>query len=339
MLRPRKTIYERPSLHFVAVVILMVLLPVPTIVVLTAGEKDRLKTESQHTVEIFSDPTNLGPTVNSSAAEYSPSISADRLELYFVSYRPGGLGGADIWVTTRRTKEVHWSTPKNLGPTVNSSDNDNAPSISVDGLTLYFSSDRTDGHGGRDLWITTRKTTGDAWSEPVNLGPMVNSSAHEHGPSISSDDLSLFFSGYSDSKLTRPGGIGGSDLWVTTRETKANRWTKAVNLGPKVNYSGRDAAPSISADGLSLYFNSSRPGGFGDVDLWVTMRKTKDDLWGTPFNLGSTVNSAKRDLNPDISADGSTLYFVSMRPGSVGDTDNMDIWQVTLKKHTVKDKN
>ena len=328
MMRPGKKFHKRPSLPAVAIVVLTALLAVPTTVVLTARAD---------TATIFGNPTNLGPKVNSSAAEWDPSISADGLSLYFNSYRPGGFGDADIWVTTRKTKADPWGTPVNLGPTVNSSANETAPDISADGLSLYFSSNRPGGYGARDLWVTTRNTTKEAWGEPVNLGPVVNSSAHEHGPSISADGLSLYFSGYAATSPFRPGGIGGGDLWVTTRKTKADPWTKPVNLGPKVNYSGWDASPSISADGLTLYFNSARHGGSGRADLWVTMRKTKDDPWGTPFNLGSTVNSAEWDLNPDISADGSTLYFGSKRPGAVGGSDDSDIWQVSLKAHGAKE--
>ena len=126
----------------------------------------------------FGTPTNLGPTVNTSAFDGVPSISADGLELYFSSGRPGGYGSLDIWVTTRPTKDDPWGTPVNLGSTVNSGYDDPTPSISTDGLTLYFSSNRP-GEGGYDLWLTTRATKQDPWGEPVNLGPTVNSSAQE----------------------------------------------------------------------------------------------------------------------------------------------------------------
>jgi len=333
MLRPGKKFYKHPSLPAVAIVVLTALLAVPTTVVLTAGGQNQPSTESAGAAPIFGNPLNLGPTVNSSDTENDPGISADGLSLYFNSYRPGGLGNAEIWVTTRKTKADPWGTPVNLGPMVNSSANENAPSLSADGLSLYFSSDRPGGYGARDLWVTTRKTTTDAWEEPVNLGPVVNTSAHEHGPSISTDGLSLYFSEYAATPPFRPGGMGGGDLWVTTRKTKDDPWTKPVNLGPIVNYSGWDASPSISADGLSLYFNSNRPGGFGKRDIWVTTRKTKDEQWGTPFNLGPTVNTPDGEWNPDISSDGSTLYFSSDRP----DSQRSDIWQVSLKTHGAKE--
>ncbi len=100
----------------------------------------------------FSTPTNLGPTVNSSAWDLAPNISADGLELFFISTRPGGSGDADIWVTTRATKEDDWGNPVNLGPTVNTLYGDDSPSISSDGSTLYFDSDRSGGSGTWDIW-------------------------------------------------------------------------------------------------------------------------------------------------------------------------------------------
>ncbi len=98
---------------------------------------------------------------------------------------------------------------------------------------------------------------------PTNLGPSVNSSDTEGSPCISTDSLSLYFSS------RRGGGYGLSDIWVTTREM-GRPWGPPENLGPIVNSSDRDGGPGISADTLSLYFRSLRPGGYGLNDIWVT---------------------------------------------------------------------
>ncbi len=326
MLRPGKKFYKHPSLPAVAIVVLTALLAVPTTVVLTARAKNQPSTESVDATPIFGNPTNLGPTVNSSDSEYDPSISADELELYFNSYRPGGFGKADIWVTRRKTKADPWSSPVNLGPTINSPAGDKGPSISADGLSLYFNSARSGGHGGQDLWVTTRKTKSAPWGEPVNLGPTVNSPANEQTPSISTDGLALYFIVWPDKS---PGGWDQSDLWVTTRKTMADPWGSPVNLGPMVNSPAYDGSPSTSEDGLSLYFDSERGGGSA---IWVAKRKSTSDPWGTPVKLGPAV-SANWEANPDLSRDGSTLYLVSGRRGGVGRTD---IWQVSLKAHGAK---
>jgi len=138
-------------------------------------------------------PVNLGPTVNSSAWDLSPKLSADGLTLLFHSARGGGLGNEDIWMATRATKNDPWGTPKNLGAPVNSSSNDGEPVLSADGLTLFFNSDRGGGSGNYDLWVTTRRTTADPWGPPANLGPTVNSSAVEWCGSLSAHGSMLYF--------------------------------------------------------------------------------------------------------------------------------------------------
>jgi OOP family OmpA-OmpF porin len=217
--------------------------------------------------------------------------------------------------------------PTNLGPIVNSSAAEIAPSISADGLCLYFCDalwgvsvpQRPNGYGNGDLWLTTRATRDDDWGPPENLGPVVNSSAYELFPNISFDGLSLYFSS------NRQGGFDNMDIWVTTRATKDDDWSAPINLGPTVNSSSSECDPSISADGLTLVFSSSRPGGEGQFDLWVTRRATRGDEWETPLNLGPIVNTSIMEWSPKVSADGSTLHFCSNRSGGIG---YYDLWQV-----------
>jgi hypothetical protein len=215
-----------------------------------------------------------------------------------------------------------FGTPTNLGPTVNSPSFNGLPSISADGLSLFFTSNRSGGSGGDDLWVTTRETKDDPWGEPVNLGPTVNTSAKDVCPAISSNGLSLFFGS------ERAGGLGGRDIWVTTRATKYDPWGEPVNLGATVNSSAFDCCQSVSADGLTLYFVSSRSGGYGSEDLYVTTRATTSESWGPAVNLGPTVNSSAGELCSAISADGLALFFISNRAGGSGD---YDIWLTTRK--------
>ena len=265
----------------------------------------------------FGTPTNLGPTVNGTAGEYGPSISADGLSLYFSSNRIGGSGGWDIWMINRETTNTDWSTPINLGATVNTSADEGRPSISADGLSLYYEANRPGGSGGWDIWVTTRATTEHDWGTPVNLGPIINSSTVDSGPSISADGLLLFF------ESARP-GFGLGDIWVARRATVADPWEQPVNLGSPVNTSDFDVQPSISADGMTLFFTSNRS---GYLDLWVTTRAAISDPWAPPINLGSIVNSSADDVFPCISADGKTLYFNSDRSGGVG---SYDLWQASV---------
>jgi len=269
---------------------------------------------------IFGTRTNLGRPVNSSYSDGVPSITSDGLSLFFNSARPGGYGSYDLWVTTRATTEGDWGAPTNLGATVNSSGSDGGPSISADGLSLFFGSIRSGGSGSSDLWVTTRATTEDQWETPVNLGPSINSSYGDGVPSISAYGLSLFF------MSNRPGGSGGDNIWFTTRGTINGEWSDPVHLGPNVNGS-LSGFPYISDDGLSLFFTSLRAGGFGSIDIWLSKRNTKNDPWRVPVHLGPEVNSSRDELAVCISSDWTTLFFSSRRSGGIGD---QDIWQVPI---------
>ncbi len=276
----------------------------------------------------FGTPTNLGPTVNSSSHETEPYISADGLSLFCNGDRPGGLGGWDIWVTTRATIEDEWGTPVNLGPTINSSGNDYVPSMMADNLTLFFCSSRSGGQGRSDIYVTTRETTGDPWGVPMNLGPIINSPEGDSAR-ISADGLELYISS------GRPSEFGDGDIWVSTRATTNEPWLEPVILGPPVNSTFSEEYSCISFDGLALFFSSAsfgspRPNGFGDSDIWMATRKTKNAEWGEPVNLGPTINTPYTERAPSISADGSMLYFASNRPGTVGGAQ-LDLWQAPVE--------
>ena len=280
-----------------------------------------LATEVANADFTFGTPTNLGPTVNSGSYDDSVSISMDGLEFYFLSERPDGHGEADIWVATRTTIDEAWGTPVNLGSTINTSSYDSGPSISSDGLSLYFTSFLPGGQGEDDLWVTKRTAVFDTWGSPVNLGSTVNGPTWDYDPSISVDGLELYFTS------NRPGGYGDTDIWVTTRATTEDEWGEPVNIGMVVNTAIFSQAPSISSDGLALFFESNRPGGVRHSDIWMTKRTTQNDPWTEPVNLGPPVNTTGYEKMPDISADGRTLYFGSDRSGGVS---KWDLWQVSI---------
>ena len=244
------------------------------------------------------------PNVNAGGSNLGGSISADGLSLYFVREQEGNF---TIYEATRSSEQDDWYSLKSLPPAINGPSWDHVPSISPDGLSLLFPSDRPGGSGGLDIWLATRSTPDSAWDTPVNLGPTVNSSAWDMGAKMSADGLSIYF------HSARPGS-GGEDIWMTTRAAKDAPWGPARNLGLSVNSPYNDGEPTLSADGLTLFFNSDRPGGSGSYDLWVTTRRTTSDPWGPPANLGPIVNSPAIEWCASVSADGSTLYFCSDRP-------------------------
>ena len=272
----------------------------------------------------FGTVTNLGPTINLEDGAGSVEVTADGLEMYFVSQRTGSHGKADLYVATRATIEDDWGIPVNLGPTVNSSAWDAEPSISADGLSLYFDSGRSDGYGEQDIYVTTRPTKDDPWGTPVNLGSPVNTSVWDSEPYITADDLQLYFVSY------RAGGYGECDIYVTTRPTKDDPWGEPMNLGPIINTSGYEGTPYLSSDGLTLFhYGFNRPGHLQNCDIWMARRPTKDDEWTSSIKLGPEVNSPATDTNPCISPDGSILYFQSWRAGKLGSV--CDLYQVSIE--------
>jgi Tol biopolymer transport system component len=265
---------------------------------------------------------DFGGAISLTSDDQAPNISADGLSLYFCSTRPGGSGDYDLWVASRTSTSDPWEPAVSLGPTVNSSGMDVSPSISDDGLSLYFSSERPGSLGGFDLWVTERSTPDDPWGEPENLGSNVNSWYDDISPDISSDGLTLYFSDYGSG---RPGGQGRLDIWVATRATVSDPWQLAKNLGKPVNTSDYEKAPCVSSDGLRLYFSGRRAGTHGREDIWVAMRATTADEWGEPVNLGTAVNNIVNQSSPDLSADGLTLYFASEIAGGLGGWDIYEI--------------
>jgi len=218
------------------------------------GEMDLWVLRRASIEENWGPPENLGPGINSPRVENGSSISNDGLTLYFNSFRSGGYGSGDIYMTTRTTANAPWGPAVNLGPKINGSSFDGCPCISPDGLELYFLSGRPGGYGDGDIYVTRRATLNDPWGEPVNIGPEINSPYNELPISLSPDGLLLLFDDSFSDRGPRPGGYGDADMWMTRRASLSDPWQSPVNLGPKINSSARDAGPVISPDGRMLYF-------------------------------------------------------------------------------------
>jgi Tol biopolymer transport system component len=160
------------------------------------------------------------------------------------------------------------------------------------------------------------------WSEPVNLGAVVNSSSNDQGPAISKDGLSLYFSS------GRPGGSGMSDIWVSQRVSLDAPWDMPINLAV-VNTAADDSIPALSRDEHRLFFNSNRSGGSGDTDIWVSYRQhTHDDFgWQMPVHVEGGVNSPINDQGAgyfENDEGGAPLLFFGR--GRTGAPDSNDIY-------------
>ncbi len=272
------------------------------------------------TDDAWGTPVKLGPPVNSSTVDAGAIISTDGLSLYFTSLnRAGGYGSLDIWVATRATVSDPWGEPSNLGPTINTSQDDLGASISCDGRVLYFCR-KAPPDGPGDIYMSTRPTTNDPWGEPVNLGPTVNSSYNDRGPCISPNGLLLFFSS------NRPGGFGDRDLYMTRRATIDDDWAIPVNLGPTINTSAYDCFVAILPDGYTLYFASSRPGGVGGPDLWQAPILPIVDL-----NGDGIVDSADMCIMVDHWGEYYPLCDIGPTPLGDGIVDVQDL--IVLAEH------
>jgi Tol biopolymer transport system component len=221
-------------------------------------------------------------------------------------------------------KYSDWSTPINLGPTVNSGFVDRGPAISKNGLSLYFASTRPGGFGGEDIYVSQRETRDGEWGPPVNLGPIINTRLNEQVPAFSRDGHLLFFAS------NRLGGFGGVDIWVSRRQNTHDdfAWQPAENLGAGVNSASVDAGPSYFENnevGVSqLYFNSNRPGGPGISNLYVS-EQTADGSFGAAV-LVVELSSLGESSRPSIRHDGREIFFNSNRPGSI---NTFDLWVAT----------
>jgi hypothetical protein len=268
----------------------------------------------------WSMPVNLGAAVNSVDNDQHPAISPDDLALYFVSDRPGGAGGTDIWMTRRSAVDAPWQTPVPLPTTINTSAAEFAPTFGASGHLLLFGSERSGGCGSRDIWMSFRKHKGDdfGWEPPVNLGCVLNFSGFDDGPTWFEDDngvVTVYFT-----SQNRPGGLGDFDVWASTMNADGT-FTSPYNVA-EVNSQFRDTRTAIRRDGLELFFTSNRPGSVaGSLDLWVATRGTTSGAWSTPTNVGAPINGTFNDGAPALSHDATTLYFYSNRLGGIGAND------------------
>lgn len=191
--------------------------------------------------------------------EGSQSISLNGKVLFFTGCnRPDGLGHCDIYISIKKGNE--WTKPFDIAPPINTPGWESQPSISADGRTLYFVSNRKGGFGGYDIWKSNLTEKG--WSEPENLGPNINTAFDEQSPFIHADDSTLYFcsNGWP--------GLGGMDLFVS-RLGKDGKWQKPTNLGYPINSSGDENGLTTTANGNYAFFASNKLNGYGGFDIYT----------------------------------------------------------------------
>jgi Tol biopolymer transport system component len=223
----------------------------------------------------WGEPENV-VDLNSPTNELCPTLAPDDRTFLFVSDRSGGCGGQDLYAAGRTDArdDLAWGEPYNLGCQVNSSQNDFTPSLFVDfrrrAVFLYFSSTRP-GVGGADIYASDLQADR-TFGAPTPVYEL-NTPFNDQRPNVRADGREIFF----DSD--RPGSLGSTDLWSSTRRWTDDLWSEPASLGDSVNSEAMEGRPSVSFNGRTLYFMSSRPGstpsatGATSTDLWVTVRK------------------------------------------------------------------
>ncbi len=198
--------------------------------------------------------------------------------------------------------------PQNLGDSINTDQLEYFPSFTIDGSKMIFTRRIASDEDFYESNFINGK-----WSKAMPLGDKVNTDHNEGAQNISQDGQLLIFTG-----CNYPEGEGSCDLYFSVRTN--NGWSEAQNLGPIINTDFWESSPSLSPDKRDLYFASSRAGGFGGRDIWVTHR-LPTGKWSRPENLGEAVNTSADESCPFMHADNETLYFNSNGHPGYGMTD------------------
>ncbi|MCB9346691.1 MAG: PD40 domain-containing protein [Lewinellaceae bacterium] len=257
---------------------------------------------------------NLGNAVNSKDDDYFPYISNGQRQLFYT--RKTANGDEDLFES--RLEKDKWSKGAPV-KAINTDKDEGMCTLVRDGRRLYFTAcGREGGLGICDIWEALVSAEGEI-DQATPLKGFANSDRWESQASISCDGSTLYFAS------EREGGLGKSDLYYSKRQADGS-WSTPVNLGPRINTDDYEEAPFITNDGGTLYFSSYGHPGMGDQDIFMSWLDEKGE-WSQPINLGPPVNTAFRELGLFLSADGSTGYFASERPGGFG---KLDIYQFQL---------
>lgn len=202
---------------------------------------------------------DMGPVFNTNGNEGAMALSPDgRTRVYTACHRTDGLGRCDLYISDFVGEK--WTPVKNIGSPINSAAWESQATLSVDGKTIFFISNRKGGKGSTDIWKSQRNDDG-TWTEPTNLGEVVNSKGREVTPFIHPDGKTLYFA--SDGHL----GMGGLDYFITRLDKNGN-WSEPVNLGYPINTHLDEEGIIINANGNLAYMSSRRLGGLGKHDIY-----------------------------------------------------------------------
>ncbi|MBA3665392.1 MAG: PD40 domain-containing protein [Bacteroidetes bacterium] len=302
-------------------------------------EADVLLSQCQNAKKMIATPlavevTNLGPDVNSKYDDKNPCITADGSKLVFTTRRPESTNSEldaegdgkyfeDIFISNYDSAGKKFGKADEVPGSINTKAHDACTSISADGKQIFlYKNDINDKESrGGDVFVS--KVNSGKWKTPEPIGKPIASSYWEGGACISPDGKKYFFTS------ERPGGFGGSDIWMVERINK-KEWGKPVNLGSDVNTKFDEAGMFLAPDGKTLFFCSNGPNTMGSYDVFKTVNN--GGKWSTPVNLGYPINSSAKEGQLTISADARYAYISSERKGGLGEND---IYKVDLKDYAI----
>lgn len=254
----------------------------------------------------------LSDTLNFAAKKGSMSLSADLQTLYYAAdYAEQGYGRYDIYKVQRTT--WGWSKPKNLGQRINSDYWDSAPSIGPDGNTIYFASNRPEGFGGIDIYMSYKNEKG-YWEDAINLGPTINTKGDDQTPFIHADNQSLYFSSNGHP------GFGGADFYVSRKKIDGS-WTKPINLGYPINTYDNEGSIAVASNGAIAYIASDRADSRGELDIYKITLAENTRAHKTWYIKGQIVDAkTKKTIAADLNlVDPATGYTImEMKVDSLG---------------------
>jgi Tol biopolymer transport system component len=259
---------------------------------------------------------NLGTAINTAADEYLPTLTGDGRWLLFTSN-----GSGENVLISKPKSNGEWDKARSISPAINTPQNEGMAKLTVCGRMIYFSACGWENvEGGCDIFEADFDTQNDfAVVDAVRPAEGLNSPKWESQPAISCDGKMMFFAS------TREGGRGGTDLWMSTLGDDGI-WNVPVNMGAAINTEGDEEAPYIAPDGVTLYFSSDGHPGFGEADIFRSIRK-EDGTWDKPSNLGHSVNTPYREAGIVISPDGTVAYYSSAQDGGQG---GLDIFRIPI---------
>ena len=201
--------------------------------------------------------TNIGRPVNATGHDATISLTADGKKLYI--YRHKKAGG--LYVTEFSEEDQKWKEPRAIQKPLNSKFYEASICQSADSTTMFFTSDRPGGFGGRDIYMVQKE--GKKWGDPQNLGSNVNTAFDEDAPYFHPDGKTLYYSS------NGPNSMGGFDIFVTEMDTSSETgWLGSLNMGTPVNTPDDDIYFVLAANGKSGYYSSGMEGGLGEKDIY-----------------------------------------------------------------------